>query len=192
MGTLFDLLKATAAGQSDTLARWRRAVSLALDSGAAAAAPQYAYGKGIAAQAFVGVNTDLEFEGVGLVNGIPRSAGDPDAWLLTPGNLYLLRGVGYFDTFSDPATGAIEIQWVDDAANPLQGGTVDCPTARFVPVSGTAAASPAAAVEILYLCPTPFDPVTSVVKLRCTGATGTATKPASTWSAMLLQIPNGA
>ncbi len=189
MGKILDLLK-NAAGQKglhDSIGRWRQAVSSVLDSGAAA--PQFAYGKGVAAQAGVAVNTDLDFEGIGLVNGIPRSVGSPnDSWVLTPGNVYLLTGFGFFDTFSDAAAGSMRVQWVDDANAALQSGTVDSPGMFFTPGTHAGARSTAAGIQMLYLAGA--TDTLRTVKLRVTAATGTATKPASSWSASLIQIPN--
>lgn len=189
MGKIFDLLKSSAGSAGslrNAIGKWRQAVSEALD---ASASPQYAFGLGVSAQGAVGVNTDLEFEGVGLVNGIPRTVGNPDAWALTPGNVYMLRGIGFFDTFSDAATGVLNVEWVDSANNPLIAGAIAGPNAKFTPATGTDARSTSGALEFLYLCP--VTPALTEVKLRVTSATGTANKPAEAWSVSIVQIPNG-
>lgn len=181
MSRLLDLLKA-AAGEgslSSALGRWRQAVSQELEP------LQYAYAKNSNAQAGITTNTRLILESNGLVSGIPRDPGSGEAWVLTEGKLYLLRGVGHFNTFSDAVNGALRIQWVDDTGTPLVSGTADCPGAFFYPTTNTGAQSSAAGVEILYR---PSTPTNATVSLRCTNATGTATMPQSAWSASLIEI----
>lgn len=184
-----DLLEAAAGERSlpSAVGRWMRAVAEELGLAVAGTSPQYAYGKGINAQNNVGVNSNIEFDGVGLVNGIPRSPGNPDAWLLTAGKVYVLRAGGYFDTFSDATGGNLRVQWVDDNNNALQSDTVDCPNAVFAPTTNTGAQSSAALVEIIYRAPATS--AGQVVKVRVTAATGTASKPQSVWWASLVEIP---
>lgn len=185
MSRILNLLQA-AGGEgalSSALGRWRQAVSEEVASNTEAL--QYAYAKNVNVQAGITTNTRLVLDTNGLVNGIPRDPGSGEGWVLTIGKLYLLRGMGYFTTFSDATGGALRIQWVDDAASPLASAGADCPGAFFYPTTNTGAQSSSGGVEILYR---PTTITNSVVFLRCTNATGTATMPQSSWSASLIEI----
>lgn len=165
---------------------WCRAVS---EQVGLISSPQFAYGKSINAQAAVGVNTTLAIDGEGLVNGIPRSPGNSDAWVLTPGKVYALHSSGFFDTFSDPNAGLLRIEWVDDTNTPIVSGSTDIPGMLFCPATSTASRSTAAgAAPFIYRAPAAD--LQRVVKLRCTAATGNANKPASSWSVAIIEIPN--
>jgi len=185
--SLRDLLRA-AGGEvalSSAVGRWMLSVSNALASGAGT--PDYGFSKRSGtAQTLVGVNTSLQIDLPGAIRGIShQSEGN---WILNTGKLYLLRAIGYFDTFSDATGGSLTLKWVDDDNNPLISGGIDSPAAIFAPGTNTNAWSTAAALEMLYAVPTGAV-AGRVARVRCTAATGTASLPAGSWSTMVMEIP---
>src|SRR3990167_2390693 len=169
--SILDLLKA-AKGERSTegqIGRWRKAVSLALDTGAGAPA-DYIHSKNSAEP----VGGDQEIN----VRGITRPS--TTVFQLTPGKTYHLISHARFDTFSDPTTGRLVIRWVDDSNTniPLVPNP-DATASLHVPTTSTDNSNSADPVtEAIYTVPA--SPASaSLVKLRCTSATGTATLPAN-------------
>src|SRR3990167_9922076 len=176
--SILDLLKA-AKGERSTegqIGRWRKAVSLALDTGAGAPA-DYIHSKNSAEQVGVAQDNNIVVDQEINVRGITRPS--TTVFQLTPGKTYHLISHARFDTFSDPTTGRLVIRWVDDSNTniPLVPNP-DATASLHVPTTSTDNSNSADPVtEAIYTVPA--SPASaSLVKLRCTSATGTATLPA--------------
>ncbi len=138
-------------------------------------------------QTGVTANVNLDFDNAPLVRGITFSA---PAWILNPGKIYLLRGQGRFNNFSDSAAGRLLIKWVDDSNTTV--GLMD-PAAECMPMTRTDAVSQNQVVEVFYSVPPDATGTQRTVKLRCTGSTGSADMLAgsSGWTNSVLEIPSG-
>jgi hypothetical protein len=185
MGRFLDLGRAAGSGLSTALGHWIQAVSLALDAGAAV--PDYGIAKAGPTPISIGINDTMDLALTGSIRGIdyvPVSG----SWVLTPGKTYKLRASGYFDNFSDAATGYIKLAWVDDNNTPLTSGAIDSPTAFFYPVTATAANCSAGGLDFISVVPS-SDAALRIVKLRATGASGTADVVSGSWTVIVEEIP---
>lgn len=186
MGTLFDLLKATAAGQSDTLGRWRRAVSQVVDG---LQQPAFGYAKRITSDQTITSGQNVLFN-VGNVQGNILFDVASGSFFLETGKLYLLSTGGRLVNFTDAATGALDLKFVDDNNNVLTWppGTADCPALTITPQTGTPAESTGAMLQF------PYEPgavmQTRTVKVRCTASqgAGSADVPANRFWFSVLEI----
>ena len=186
MGKIFDLAKALAGEKSlhGSFGRWIQAVSRALDDGAAT--PDYGIVKKGPALATVGVNDTLPLEVEGPMRGVTYQG---YSWILTPGKTYLLQADGWFNNFSNPATGLLDVAWVDDNNTYLQAPTMDSPSARFRPVTSTDPnSSGGGGLSMIYTVPS-GDVNLRIAKLRVMGAAGTADMLSGSWTSTVLEIP---
>lgn len=181
MGKLLDLAKGLAGEKSlhGRFGRWIQAVSTALDGGAAT--PDYGIAKKGAVLATIGQGDVIPLELVGLTRGVTYDEAH-FLWVLTPGKTYLLHGEGYFDSFSDPVNGSLDVAWVDAVGTPLVGGGINSPENRFEPQAQSGS------VSMIYTVPF-GDIALTTARLYCTLATGTAAMVQGFWSSTVLQIP---
>jgi hypothetical protein len=163
--------------------RWMLAVSEAI--GVSSSPPEYAYGKS-SAQAGITTNINLTIDNNGLMRGITRPGGSQTVWQLTPGKTYALWMGGYFDTFSNPTGGDLVIDWVDENNTRLNSGNIDACSMLFFPTTNTNPQSSGSPPPLVY---TAGAGALAQVKLRCTGATGTAAMSSAQVAVAIVEIP---
>lgn len=163
--------------------QWCLAVSDAL--GSSSTPPDYAYAKN-SAQAGITTNTNITLDNNGVSRGITRPGGSQTVFQLTPGKTYLLEVGGYFDTFSNTTGGVITLDWVDENNTRLNSGNVDAASGQFYPTTNTNPQSSGGMPPLLY---TAGAGALARVKLRCTGATGTAALSSAQLAVTITEIP---
>lgn len=181
MGKLFDLAKGLAGEKSlhGRFGRWIQAVSTALDAGSAT--PAFGIAKKGAALDVIGQGDTIPLDLTGLTRGVTYDVAH-FLWVLTPGKTYLLHGEGYFDSFSDPVNGFLDVTWVDAVGTPLVGGGINSPENRFAP------GAQSGSVSMVYTVPYGSVALTAA-RLDCVLANGTAGMVQGFFSSTVVEIP---
>jgi hypothetical protein len=193
MATAIEMLIAAGGERSlfGRIGRWRQFISKQVDAFVAGGSslPDFAWSKRASSdQVGVGLNTTIDFNGVGSFRGITKLNND---WILNEGKRYRLSVVGRMANFSDATGGNIKLQFVDGANVVLSDLTLDSPDAFFRPNTSTVATSTAAGLEMIYTVPTNATANQRSVRVRCTGATGTADVPSNGMTFVIEEIPGG-
>jgi len=195
MGTLLDLLQA-AAGESSLrsrLGRWRQEVSVALDSVASFITIVQGGGNPLgdldivgtkragAPQIGIGLNSDVVLNNLIFTRGTGITYDfNTGIYTLAAGKIYELDASGPLDNFSSAAGGFMDIAWVDAVTNVELFSSI---SGIYKPSTNTGASSESARSRALFT-----SDVTSQVKLRVIGASGTADVPTEWFGAIVKQL----
>lgn len=191
MATAIESQLAPVAAQvqlSSPLGRFLQKLAQSLFGGGAAS-PQFLVAQRIDSdQTLVGVNSKIIMNGVGASRGIDYDEVNGLA-TLTPGKTYLLFAQGNMHTFSDAATGELDVQFVDDNNAPLASNNLDCMKGVWIPSTSNGGASGSNGLSMIHTVPLDATQQERTVKLRVQSGSGTATVPSGSFIWTIQEIP---